>query len=1403
MRRVQLRWMIAVLLALWAPAAMAAMNYSFTGVSSDGRTVTFQLATGSGITTATVFGAGQVTCAPACEAVGVFPSPQAGFDQVVVDVRNVSGPPTSYGFYFASGAFANPGTYSSINVGGSSSSGSLTVQTTGVPTITSPSLLANGSVGLAYSSTFTAGGGTPPYVFSSDTVLPGGLSLTPAGLLSGTPTTAGTYTLTIRITDSTSAYSSRTYVVSFASGVNIATPVLGSGAVGTAYNQTLSATGGTGIYTWSLANGTLPPGLSLGPNGTISGTPTVGGGYSFTVRATDTAAASATATLSIAIGSAVTITSESPLPSASAGAAFIYNLSAVGGTAPYTWSLASGTLPFGLTLAPNGTLSGTPTSSANYFFDLRVTDAAGASSTKSYQMFVGVGVTITAVQPHSATIGKPYTLTMSATGGTAPYTWSLIGGSLPPGLNISSSGVISGTPTTLGVYPATVRASDSATSANFANISITVLPAITITTTPALPQGTPGTSYNVTLAASGGAGPYSWSIVSGTLPSGLTLSTAGTVSGIPTASGSYNFVARATDITTAYSMQSFVINIGAALVITTPVQLPNGTVGVQYAQTFAATGGTAPYVWTIASGSVPTGLSLSAAGALAGTPTAGGSYSFVVRVTDSAGLSTIQTFSLTVGTGLAITTSPQLPNAVPNVPYSQTLTAVGGTAPYTWNFVGGSIPPGLGLSTTGVLSGTPTTAGNYSFQVRVTDATTANTTQTFSLNVGTGLTITTTSPLPAAVVGQAYNLTFSAAGGTVPYVWTLAGGAVPPGLSFSANGILSGQPTQQGAFFFTVRVTDATSASVLQNYSLTVATGLAITSTSPLPNGSVGVAYSQTLQATGGVAPYIWSLTSGTFPAGLTLANNGAITGTPQQSGAYSFGVRVLDNTGASMSATFALTIGSGISITTGTLPNGAIGVLYNQTFTATGGTAPYIWSLSSGTLPPGLALSNSGVLAGTPTVVGQYTFNMRVTDTTGAAAEKTFVITVNPGITILTPSPLPNGSYGIVYFQTLVASGSVAPYTWTVSAGNLPPGVTLATNGTLSGTPTAGGAYTFTAKVTDAVNTSATQNYQLTVNAGVIITTTSPLPDANVGSNYSLTFGASGGTAPYTWTVFSGSLPPGLSLSTTGTLTGVPAVAGNFTFIVRLADAAQVSTQSTFSLTVNSGNVYPRSGVISQIASGGGWKTTISLINPGNAQATVRVNLYADDGTPLQLPLVITQSGQSVTVVGAVVDRTIPPGATLLIDSEAAVSTTSVGWADVRSTSTISGYAIFRQKHEDGPDSEGTSPLENRLQASVIIPMDNLIGYSTGVALVNLAGDTQATVTAIMRDDTGSEVARDTVTITANGHTSFSLPARFPILSGKRGTVEFVTNVPSGITGLGLRFNPTLSFTSVPAIVR
>jgi hypothetical protein len=142
-----------------------------------------------------------------------------------------------------------------------------------------------------------------------------------------------------------------------------------------------------------------------------------------------------------------------------------------------------------------------------------------------------------------------------------------------------------------------------------------------------------------------------------------------------------------------------------------------------------------------------------------------------------------------------------------------------------------------------------------------------------------------------------------------------------------------------------------------------------------------------------------------------------------------------------------------------------------------------------------------------------------------------------------------------------------------------------------------------------------------------------------------------------------------------------------------------------------------------SQFASGGGWKTTLTLVNLSPTQNSVRLGFRGADGRPLTLPVVITQQGASQPAVS--VDRTIEPGATLVVESEAPASVaTLVGWAEVTSSGPLAGFAIFRQRGPDGRDSEGTAPVESSRASSLVLPFDNTGGFSTGVALVNVTTD-------------------------------------------------------------------------------
>jgi hypothetical protein len=250
----------------------------------------------------------------------------------------------------------------------------------------------------------------------------------------------------------------------------------------------------------------------------------------------------------------------------------------------------------------------------------------------------------------------------------------------------------------------------------------------------------------------------------------------------------------------------------------------------------------------------------------------------------------------------------------------------------------------------------------------------------------------TTSSLAAGTVGTAYSAVLQTTGGTTPYTWSVASGSLPAGLTLSASGAISGTPTVAGSFAFTPQVKDSASSpqtATISGQSITIVapgpTPIAIT-TSSLPGATVGSAYTANLSASGGTPPYVWSFASGQLPAGLTLSTSGAITGTPASSGSSSFSVQAKDSASSPQTATKpeTLTVAAGTSITpiamSCSVPSATVGIAYQAALSATGGTPPYLWSVTSGQLPAGLSLSGASI-SGMPTTAGTSSFTLQVKD--------------------------------------------------------------------------------------------------------------------------------------------------------------------------------------------------------------------------------------------------------------------------------------------------------------------------------------------------------------------------------------------------------------------------------------
>ncbi|MCA8917522.1 MAG: putative Ig domain-containing protein [Planctomycetes bacterium] len=348
-------------------------------------------------------------------------------------------------------------------------------------------------------------------------------------------------------------------------------------------------------------------------------------------------------------------------------------------------------------------------------------------------------------------VGQAYNAPIQGSGGATPYTWAVTSGALPTGLSMTVVGTptttLSGNPTSSGTFNFEVTLTDANSDTDVQSFSVVIDdPPLNITTT-ALPATVEGLSYNEAIAAVGGTGTgFQWQVNAGSLPPGLSLTTSGTpatlLSGTPTAAGTYTFTVGVTDSGSNQTSAQLSVTVNASVQIDS-VAPSGGMQGTSYNHTFTCTGGFGTYTWSHAAGPMPPGMSLSAStqptAMLVGTPTVVGTYVFTIRVIESGGGTfDLQTCTVQIVPPIVITTTT-LPDGLTASAYNENIDVTGGTgAGYTWNVVGGTLPPGLSIGASGnpvQLSGTPTQSGQYNFTVEVTDSGSNVDTQALSVAV--------------------------------------------------------------------------------------------------------------------------------------------------------------------------------------------------------------------------------------------------------------------------------------------------------------------------------------------------------------------------------------------------------------------------------------------------------------------------------------------------------------------------------------------------------------------------------------------------------------------------------------------------------------------------------------------
>ncbi|WP_416797416.1 Ig-like domain repeat protein [Ciceribacter azotifigens] len=741
-----------------------------------------------------------------------------------------------------------------------SNSAALTVNLSS-PTISLAASDTTPTLGATVTFTATLAGGASP---GGTVTFKGGSTTLGSATISGTTATFATTALAVGANSITAVYggdSNNATATSSAISVTVTAPTISisptsvpGGTVGASYSQSLTASGGTGPYTFAVTAGALPVGLTLSSGNLLSGTPIAGGTFNFTVTATDNGGYTGSRAYSLTVGAPTISISPTTLPAGTVGTIYSQSLTASGGIAPHTFAVTAGSLPAGMSLSGAGILGGTPTVGGTFNFTVTATDASGYTGSTAYSLAVGQGSpTITLAASDTApSLGASVTFTATLAGGASP------GGTVTfkDGATTLGSATISGTTATFATDALTVGAhSITAVYGGDTNNATATSAAVTVTVGQVAP--TIAVSASDTAPAYGGLVTFTATLTGGASPSGTvtfkdgatTIGT-GTISGTTATFSTAALAVGAHSITAVYGGDTNnAAATSAAITVTVGQVAP--TVTLAASDTAPAFGGSVTFTATLTGGASPSGTVTFKDGATTiGTGTISGTTATFSTAALAVGAHSITAVyggdtNNAAATSAAITVTVGQVAPTVTLAASDTAPAFGGSVTFTATLTGGASPSGTvtfkdGATTigTGTISGTTAsltttalTAGAHSITAvyggDTNNATATSAAVTVTVTATASFTFTPAGgALKAAMAGEDYAQAISATGGTGTLTYRLASGTLPAGLVLNVStGELTG-PLDDGAtvanYSFAIEVRDGTGATGIASYTLEV-----------------------------------------------------------------------------------------------------------------------------------------------------------------------------------------------------------------------------------------------------------------------------------------------------------------------------------------------------------------------------------------------------------------------------------------------------------------------------------------------------------------------------------------------------------------------------------------------------